>query len=391
METGGALAQAAQAIGFAALALAVAAAALRLAAPPAFRRLAARIRDSVFEADPRADRALALVARKAAKTGALVEGSGLWVARPLHQPPDYAADVAASRVLAVGNLKGGVGKTTLTANLGAYLAEHLERPVLMVDLDFQGSLSSLAADGGTWLPSPGRDSLASALVSGDVGSAEIVEAPLMAVRQGGEAEPRLRIVPAYYELAQAENRITLEWLLSDPSDPTEDVRYRLARVLNAPAVREHYACILIDCPPRLTVTHIQALCAASHLMIPTIFDKLSAEAVLAYGHEVEHLRRSLCPNLQYLCVAGSVWNGDRNRNEEAVRDEVAERLKRAEIDGGLGGRVGLAPEETFFRDLVWFKSENIAYATQPRGAREANAWRPVEALGRLVIERMGLQ
>lgn len=355
---------------------------------------AAALRDTVrtrlFGPDPLAERARATVARQRSRSGALVEGSGLWVSPPLHPPPDYAAQVAGSRILAVGNLKGGVGKTTLTGNLSAYLAEALPKPVLVVDLDFQGSLSSLAAPGISWLPEPGRDSLATALVSGDVGPAEIAAAPLQALGPGGAPTPQLRVVPAYYELAQAENRLTLEWLLSDREDPASDIRYRLARVLHAPEVRDRYSAILIDCPPRLTIGHIQALAAASHLIIPTIFDKMSAEAVVAYGLEVETFRRSLCPHLAFLGVAGSVWNGDRVQTERDMRDEIAQRLARPQIDGGLAGRVEIAPTETFLRDLVWFKSPNIAYATQPRSERDAKAWAPVEALGQMVIARMGL-
>ncbi len=379
------LAEIALPLGYAALALLAAAGLLRLLSAKEFAAAAGWVRARLFGPD-RAAQARALVARKPVRGGREVEGAGLWVSPPIHRPTGYAEAVSRAKILAVGNLKGGVGKTTTTANLAAFLAERLSKPVLAIDLDFQGSLSSLAAEGGTWLPVPGRDSLATALVGGDLAPRDIAPAPLAA-----EGAPGLRLVPAYYDLAQAETRIATDWLLADRDDPRADIRYTLARLLHAPEVTETYSAILIDCPPRLTVGHVQALAAASHLAIPTIFDRMSSEAVVAYALEVENLRRAgVCPHLSYLGVAGSLWNGDRAQSERDAMAALAARLVRPEHDGGLAGKLAILPEETFLRDLVWFRSDGVAYATRPRGEKERRAWEPVEALGRLAIERMGL-
>src|SRR6266567_2041621 len=88
-------------------------------------------------------RALNAVARTVTKKSA-EEGQGIWLTRPIHQPDEYKNNVRRSKILAIANLKGGVGKTTLAANIGAYLAKDWQKRVLLIDLDFQGSLSSMA-------------------------------------------------------------------------------------------------------------------------------------------------------------------------------------------------------------------------------------------------------
>lgn len=72
------------------------------------------------------------------------EGKGVWQNRPVSHPLDYERNVAASKIFVLANYKGGVGKTTLAANIGAFLASPpWNKRVLLVDLDYQGSLSSM--------------------------------------------------------------------------------------------------------------------------------------------------------------------------------------------------------------------------------------------------------
>src|SRR5262249_8762440 len=155
-----------------------------------------------------------------------------------------------------------------------------------------GSLSSMAFPRGDWLPPPGQNSNATKLISNDV-TPDLVPALARTVHLGDDYDGagRLAIITAYYDVAQADNRILVEWLLRCRRKlprsfrhmladllvgklfRSQDVRYTLAEILHSQAVLGSFDIVLIDCPPRLTTGEIQAFCASSHLLIPTILDR----------------------------------------------------------------------------------------------------------------------
>src|SRR3972149_10867588 len=85
-----------------------------------------------------------------------------------------------------------------------------------------------------------------------------------------------KAIPAYYDLAQVETRLLVRWLLRADGF---DLRYVLADLLLSPEVQAAFDRIIIDAPPRLSTAAIQALCASTHLLIPTILDQMSGDAV----------------------------------------------------------------------------------------------------------------
>jgi chromosome partitioning protein len=145
------------------------------------------------------------------------------------------------RVIAVANQKGGVGKTTTTINLGAALAD-LGYRVLIVDLDPQGNAT-------TGLGIEGRNfdfSMYDVLLR-DVALEDCVEPTSI---------KNLFLAPATIDLAGAE--IELVSVFSR--------ELRLKRVL-AP-IREDFGYVLIDCPPSLGLITVNALAAASEVLVP---------------------------------------------------------------------------------------------------------------------------
>jgi chromosome partitioning protein len=349
-------------------------------------------------------RTLSAVKRETDRDG-VREGSGVWLTAPIHPPENYSIWMQGAKVLAIANLKGGVGKTTLTANLGAYFARDRGLRVLLIDLDFQGSLSSMAIPSGEWVPQAGQNSIATQVISNDIPPHQIVPiAQRIDLGADGNPTGRLQVITAYYDLAQADNRILIEWLLKcRPRTSktfrrwaadlmlglhfkTQDIRYTLAEVLHTKPVRDAFDLVIIDCPPRLTTSEIQAFCAASHLLIPTIMDRASAEAVSSLCRQVETLKTgNVCPHLKYVGVVGTMWRQGRLANQEA-KNLITDRL------GGLADRPDLLGEETYVphaAPLVNDADEGIAYIVMRETDRQ-NIRVAIESLAKEIAGRMGL-
>jgi chromosome partitioning protein len=199
---------------------------------------------------------------------------GMWLSQPTPSfRADYQRRLARSNpiITTVANLKGGVGKTTLAANLGARYAVAGEK-VLLIDLDFQGSLSSMMMPARERRPAPGMLSKASRFVGEKnrmrIGDPVKIYLPLAPTAY-------LCAVPAFYDLVRTENRIMIEWLLGSHES---DARYWLAETLLSDDYQT-FDRVIIDAPPRLMTASVQALCASNHVIIPTILDGLCVEAV----------------------------------------------------------------------------------------------------------------
>ncbi len=255
------------------------------------------------------------------------EGSGLWLTKPVTQTKNYRTDLIDSiPIWVIANLKGGGGKTTNATNLAAYYAMKAEtdcaKPVLLIDLDYQGSASSMCVEDNQQIPGDSFNSMATDLVNGQLTAAELVQ-NAKPVRKNDMIDGLpLDIVPAYYDLALAENRLMIEWLFSENE---KDIRYQLANILHDPLVQSKYSRIIIDAPPRLTTACIQALCASTHLLIPTILDKLSSEAVSTFIKQVKDLQKAeVCPYIKFAGVIGyRPGDTDEGRLTNAERQAIA--------------------------------------------------------------------
>ncbi len=200
------------------------------------------------------------------------------------------------QVVSVINYKGGVGKTTLSANIGAGLAARGKK-VLLVDLDPQASLTfsffsqvewreGLAEHRTikTWYDSSGNGRTAARL-------ADLVVTP-----------PRISSILAgtggWLDLiASHQDLVSVDTLLADAIDeksgqvpPSRYVKVyrRLAEGLSDPAF-DQYDVILIDCPPSFNMMTKNAVVASDHLLIPTRPDFLSTTGINHLGEQVYRL------------------------------------------------------------------------------------------------------
>jgi len=199
-------------------------------------------------------------------------------------------------ILAVANQKGGVGKTTTVAALGAALADRGLR-VLLVDWDPQASLTSALG-----APSvPGAYSALRAYLAGSEGvTLPVVRLP------GGE-----HLVPGHLDLAAAE----LDLVHADAREQT------LAGLL-APLLPS-YDLVLIDCPPALGLLTVTALVAASGVLIPVTPEYLAAQGLARLDQTLGRVRRRLNRRLTTVGVLPTMVKLATRHHREILADVAA--------------------------------------------------------------------
>jgi cellulose biosynthesis protein BcsQ len=257
----------------------------------------------------------------------------IWQRQPVENSPAFVPLTRRRmRILAMVNLKGGVGKTTLAAYLGAALCEMGLR-VLLVDLDYQGSLSALCL--GTRYEEAWRSRL---LVDNFLRLQEPcfeeLRRRVLVPDNWCDQSGAYHVVAAEDTLQPTEELLLTRWL-EGRSDM--DVRLILRRALHDPAAWPKYDFVLLDCPPRLSTACINALCCCDYVLIPTRLDKLSANGVIRVLRTLKILARgsdatfpegdhtpeavpAICPHLEVLAV---VPNFVIRRNNAPIRAQAA--------------------------------------------------------------------
>lgn len=298
----------------------------------------------------------------------------LWRLRGSAPDPDWATALRASRtkVLVVGNLKGGVGKTTITANLAAYFSMVAGKRVLVIDLDYQGSLTAtlLTATKNTL----GANILADGLLGGEVNGRWMTEVP----RDLGAVLRNTRLITCGQTFDRFENQTMMRWLIGDIGD---DVRYRLSNLVLSTEVQQSYDVVLVDAPPRTSLGTINALCSAHGLIIPTILDSMSVDAVARFLRRMNGLR-SLAPALSTVCVVPSLTQATKlTTDEEAALAEA-----RAALPNWSGNAHITSAFIRHFPTLSRIAGREIGYVSDKRWVRPA-----FDALGDELTSKLGLR
>lgn len=197
-------------------------------------------------------------------------------------------------MIAIANQKGGVAKTTTAINLSACLAE-LDKRVLLIDLDPQGNATSGLG-------------IAKHKLRQCVYDVLINDVPIEQVIHNTE-QKNLQIVPARIELAGAE--IELVGQASRESI--------LKSVLEN--VKREYDFIFIDCPPSLGVLTINALTAATDVLIPIQCEYYALEGLTLLLNTLERVRKHLNPDLNIIGALMTMFDARTNLAIQVV-DEV---------------------------------------------------------------------
>lgn len=229
-----------------------------------------------------------------------------------------------ARIIAVCNQKGGVGKTTTSVNLGAYLAEQ-GKYVLLVDLDSQAN----ATLGLGMEVLPTAQNVYHALVSDANPFSMVRKTPMFGYD----------ILPAAQSLAGA----TVELV------GMQEREYRLRRALNQ--LRNNYDYVLIDCPPSLGLLTINALAAADRVLIPVQCEYYALEGLGQLMRTIELVRGSLNAELSVMGVVLTMHD-KRNQLSRQVVNEVTRHFPGRVFESVVPRVVSVAEAPSFGKTIL---------------------------------------
>ena len=235
-----------------------------------------------------------------------------------------------AEIIAICNQKGGVGKTTSSVNLGAYLA-YLGRKTLIVDFDPQANATSGLGLDYTKL----TRNIYHNLVFGFSLEETILRTPLFG----------LDILPASPELIGAQVEL----------NSFEDKELRLKQLLNY--VQGQYQYILIDLPPSLGLLTVNGLVAADYVLIPIQTEFFALDGLSQLINTIDLIRRNLGKNLKILGAVLTLYD-KRNRLDRSVAKNILRHFPGYVFNVIIPRNISLAEAPSFGQSILQYNSHS---------------------------------
>jgi chromosome partitioning protein len=277
-------------------------------------------------------------------TSAAHDTDARWGAGELADPVPTGEAAHRTRVIALANQKGGVGKTTTTVNMGAALAE-LDHRVLIVDLDPQGNATTGLG------------------INYRVLEHTMYDVLLQGVHIDDCIEPTevrgLFVAPASLDLAGAEIELV----------PAFSREAKLKRALED--VVDDYDFVLIDCPPSLGLLTVNGLVAATEVMVPIQCEYYALEGLAQLTRNVELVRENLNPTLEITGIVLVMYDSRTKLGEQVVQ-EVREHFGEKVCRNMIPRNVKLSEAPSFGQPITVYDSSSRGAVAYRELAREVS-------------------
>ena len=198
-----------------------------------------------------------------------------------------------SKIIAIANQKGGVGKTTTAINLTAALGE-LKKKVLAIDMDPQGNLTN-----GVGL---NKDEVEKSVYDIFCGEGNIEECI------HSEVLENLDVLPGNINLSAIELELINE----------EDREFILKKEVDK--IKDNYDYIIIDCPPALSILTINALTTANSVLVPIQSEYYALEGLTQLVHTIELVKERLNPELEIEGIVFTMYDARTNLSYQVVEN-----------------------------------------------------------------------